>query len=61
MNSAPPKVAFTIDEASKAVGVSRRTIYNLAGQGKLDLRKVGGRTLVTATSLERLIDEAERA
>lgn len=53
------KLAYTIPEALAAIGIGRTNLYKLASEGKLDLRKVGGRTLVTAASLQRLIDDAE--
>lgn len=55
------KIAYTVPEALAAIGIGRTNLYKLAGQGKLDLRKVGGRTLVTAESLRRLVEEAEAA
>lgn len=57
----PPKLSYNVPEALAALGIGRTSLYKLAGEGKLDLRKVGGRTLVTAASLQRLIDEAPRA
>lgn len=59
MNS--QKIAYTVPEALAAIGIGRTNLYKLAGEGKLDLRKVGGRTLVTAASLNRLVEEAEPA
>lgn len=58
---APQKIAYTVSEALSLIGIGRTNFYKLAGEGKLDLRKVGGRTLVTAESLQRLIDEAPSA
>ncbi len=55
------KIAYTVPEALAALGIGRTNLYKIAREGKLDLRKVGGRTLVTAASLRRLIDEAEAA
>ncbi|WP_294121009.1 helix-turn-helix domain-containing protein [Sphingomonas sp.] len=60
MNNSP-KIAYTVPEAMSAIGIGRTFLYRLAKQGRLDLRRVGGRTLVTAASLQRLIDEAEVA
>jgi hypothetical protein len=57
----PLKLAYTVPEALAAIGIGRTNLYKLAGEGKLDLRKVGGRTLVTAESLRRLVEEAEAA
>lgn len=55
------KIAYTVPEALTAIGIGRTNLYKLAKEGKLDLRKVGGRTLVTAASLHRLVEEAEAA
>ena len=43
----------TVPEALSALGIGRTTFYKLAGEGKIDLRKVGGRTIATAASLQR--------
>ena len=55
------KIAYTVPEALAAIGIGRTNFYKLARDGKIDLRKVGGRTLATAASLRRLLEEAERA
>ncbi len=55
------KIAYTVPEALAAIGIGRTNFYKLANEGKIDLRRVGGRTLVTAASLNRLIAEAEMA
>ena len=55
------KLAFTVNEACAAIGIGRTKLYVLAAQGKIDLRKIGGRTVATAASLRRLVEEAEAA
>jgi len=55
------KIAYTVPEALAAIGIGRTNFYKLAREGKIDLRKIGGRTVVTAASLHRLVDEAEAA
>ena len=55
------KIAYTVTEACAAIGIGRSNLYKLAGAKKLDLRKVGGRTVVTAASLHRLVEEAPAA
>lgn len=60
MNDTIP-LALTIAQAVQAAGLSRSTIYELIGAGKLDARKVAGRTLVLAASLRALIENAPRA
>ena len=55
------KIAYTVNEALAAVGIGRTHFYKLASEGKIDLRKLGGRTVATAESLRRLVEEAPRA
>lgn len=55
------KIAYTVPEGMAALGVGRTNFYKLARDGKIDLRKVGGRTVATAASLHRLVEEAESA
>ena len=57
----PDKIAYTVPEALAALGIGRTNFSKLAREGKIDLRKVGGRTLATASSLHRLVEEAEAA
>lgn len=57
----PLKFAFTVDEGCKALGIGRTKFYELASQGKIDLRKIGGRTVATADSLRLLVEQAEAA
>lgn len=54
-NQESPKLAFTIAEACHAVGLGRSKIYELIGQGQLETRKIGSRTLIPAESLRALI------
>ena len=49
-----PKLAFTIAEACHAVGLGRSKIYELIGQGRLESRKIGSRTIIPAESLRKL-------
>lgn len=51
----PPKLAFTIGEACHAVGIGRSKLYELIGQGRLQTRKIGSRTVIPAESLRKLI------
>jgi hypothetical protein len=56
-----PKLAYNVNEAMAALGIGRTKFYELARNGKIDLRKIGGRTVATAASLHRLVEEAETA
>jgi excisionase family DNA binding protein len=46
------KIAYTINEACEAVGLSRTTLYEAFQRGELVPRKVGQRTLILADDLK---------
>jgi excisionase family DNA binding protein len=54
-----PKLAFTIAEACHAVGIGRSKLYELIGQGRIETRKIGSRTLIPAESLSALISRGD--
>jgi excisionase family DNA binding protein len=54
---AVPRRAFHMVEASKMLGVSASTIYRHANEGRIKLVKIGGRTLITAAEIDRLVSE----
>lgn len=53
------KLAYTIPEAAAAIGISRSNLYKMIGEGRLQKRKLGGRVVIMAACLRRLVDEAE--
>lgn len=54
----PNKLAYTIDEAAEAMGVSRRTIYDQIRRGELEKFTWAGRTLIRADVLREALDRA---
>lgn len=50
--------ARRINDACEALGISRSHVYALASKGALRLVKVGGRTLVPESEIDRLLGEA---
>ncbi len=48
--------AMTINRFMLRYDVGRTTTYDLIKQGKLDARKLGGRTLIMAASARALFD-----
>jgi len=56
----PTKLAYSIKEAAIASSLSRSSIYNHISSGRLKARKIGGRTIIPAAELFRLVgaDEA---
>lgn len=51
----PHALAYGVDEAARLVGVSRRTLYELINDKKLESKKLRGRRIVTRASLEKLL------
>lgn len=49
-------LAYSIKEASRVSSLGRTRLYQLIGEGRLEARKVGKRTLIPAASLRSLID-----
>lgn len=60
MNTAH-QLFYTVPEALAALRIGRTNLYKIAKRGEIDLRKVGGRTLVTAESLTRFAEQAPAA
>jgi hypothetical protein len=54
----PPneRLSYTLPDAASATGLSVATLYRHAKAQRLRLFKVGGRTLVCATSLRALLN-----
>ncbi len=56
--SAITPAAFTIDQASTYLAVSRAQIYRLFRSGELKAAKVGGRTLIRRVDADELLSRA---
>ena len=54
-------VAFNVAGACRVLGVSRSTLYPLMAAGKVDARKIGGRTVITAASLRAYVETLPKA
>ncbi len=49
------KLAYTIQEASEATGLSRTLLYRFATEGKITFRKSAGRTVILANDLQSFL------
>lgn len=47
------KLAYTVEEACEATGLSKTTIYEEAAKGHLEMGKLCGRTVIKADELHR--------
>lgn len=52
----PHKIAYTVDEAAAAIGVSRRKLYYLMREGALPFSQRAGRRLIRADALQALLN-----
>ena len=55
------KLAYTVEEAGRAIGVSRSTVFDMLRMGELLAKKLRGRTLIARTELQRVLTEAPDA
>jgi hypothetical protein len=51
------RALYSPRETEAILGISHASLYRLIGAGRLDARKLGGKTLITADSIERLVSE----
>jgi len=51
-------ILTSVAEAAKALGIGRTSIYALIREGRIDVVKLGRRTLVKLASIRRLLDQA---
>ena len=50
-----PKIAYSIREACQASSLGRSTLYAHIAAGRLRAVRIGGRTIIPAASLHKLI------
>jgi excisionase family DNA binding protein len=53
----PPRALYSARDTETILSVSHATLYRLIAAGRLDARKIGGKTAITATSIERFLAE----
>ena len=51
----PPKLAYSVKEACAISSLGRTTLYAHIAAGRLQTRRIGGRTIIPADSLRALI------
>lgn len=52
-------LAYSVNEACRVSSIGRTCLYQLIAEGKLEVRKIGRRTVITARSLRALIEGEE--
>ena len=54
-------LTLRIEDACRAIGLGKTRLYSLIKEGKIRPVKIGGRTLIPRTELERLVAESQVA
>lgn len=49
-------LAYSVSEACRVSSLGRTRLYQLIAEGRLEVRKIGKRTLIPAASLRALIE-----
>ena len=55
-NPPPEPIAYSVGDACRVSSLGRTRLYQLISEGRLEMRKIGKRTLIPATSLRALIE-----
>jgi excisionase family DNA binding protein len=50
-----------VNDALLQLGISRATLYKMAGNGEIRLARIGGRTLVPDSEIARLVGGVSRS
>ena len=60
--AAPPaRALYSPKEAEGILGVSHATLYRLINAGRLDARKIDGKTVITAASIQSFLADLPKA
>ncbi len=58
MDDSQSRVTYTVEEASKILGIGRNQAYDAAKSGELPTLRIGKRILVPRVALERMLNRA---
>ena len=60
--AAPPlRALYSPRETEAILGVSHATLYRLINAGRLDARKIDGKTVITAASIQSFLTDLPKA
>lgn len=57
----PERLCLSPADAARALGIGRSTLFGLLARGEIKARKLGTRTLISATELNRYVDSLPEA
>jgi excisionase family DNA binding protein len=58
MRETDAKLSYTVDEAARAIGCSKRKVWDLVKARELETFKFAGRTLIRSDVLQAALDRA---
>lgn len=48
-------MALSVQQAADEIGISRRGIYRLAASGKVNIKKIGGRSVILRRDIQKMV------
>tara|TARA_R110000868_G_scaffold18003_2_gene78259 strand:+ start:6283 stop:6480 length:198 start_codon:yes stop_codon:yes gene_type:complete len=60
IDTQPERITVRIREACRMTGIGRSKLYELTGEGEIEVVKIGAMTLVPIASLRKLIERGRR-
>jgi excisionase family DNA binding protein len=54
------KLALSVDETARRISVCPKTVHNLIRRGQLGARKIGSRTVVLVTDLQKFLESRKK-
>ena len=55
METNPVPLLYSVADTARMLGIGKVNLYRLIGEGQLDARALGGRTLITNDSIQAFI------
>ena len=52
------KLAYSIPETLQLLPLSRSKLYRMAGDGMIEIKRIGGRSFITADEIRRVFNDA---
>ncbi|AQR60830.1 hypothetical protein BZG35_03545 [Brevundimonas sp. LM2] len=53
------KIAYSVDEFAKVLSLGKSTVWRLIKDGDVRAKKIGGRTLIPADQVDRVLSRRE--
>jgi len=54
------RLALSVEEAARRISVCSKTVHNLIRRGQLQARKIGSRTVILVSDLEKFLESRQK-